>query len=268
MFFLFAIFLSCNESTDTIIVEDIIKSNYLCDNFTITLDEYKGDVHHVFRVKPVVVGNIAFNRNRFWKNIEEFWKPYNISFILEPTSKVDKLDPNSTIKECLDGYYENGYLVALILPTGIKLSAPLNVTGQANGIPSLSNPAKGKPVFFILEEAMYTNIVNHEIGHTLGLNHTFQYNDVRNKGLNCDSGDGVPDTVTPIEGGGVGAITCKYYAPEDWIKDYTEDEIDNLVTNVMSYSHPNCITSVTEGQLQKIRAQIAINSRLQDAIIK
>ena len=85
---------------------------------------------------------------------------------------------------------------------------------------------------------------------TLAINfvNTFKDYDYENKGLNCETrfGDGINDTVTPLRSGSVGVETCEYYAPEDALKDYSREEILNMVRNPLSYSSPSCMGEFTK----------------------
>ncbi|KAF9050447.1 metalloprotease [Panaeolus papilionaceus] len=87
----------------------------------------------------------------------------------------------------------------------------------------------------------------HEVGHWVGLWHTFQTDDNTNK---CDHGDGDFVKDTPLQNGPssgcpVGRDSC----PDD-------DGLDPI-HNFMDYSDDSCLTEFTKGQIIRFKDQMA-----------
>jgi len=86
----------------------------------------------------------------------------------------------------------------------------------------------------------YTNILAHEIGHYLGLKHTWG-----NSTFSCDNDDGIDDT--PLSA--IPSYTC------DFSKNTCEegrDDLPDMVENVMDYSPASCGKYFTYGQVQRM----------------
>jgi hypothetical protein len=88
---------------------------------------------------------------------------------------------------------------------------------------------------------------------------------MHNKGLNCDAGDNIPDVVTLPRQGSVSPRSCSYFAPREYIENYTTEEIDKATVNYMSYSPPTCLRDFSDAQIERMRKMIEVNPLLQYA---
>ena len=114
-----------------------------------------------------------------------------------------------------------------------------------------------------------TSVVSHEVGHCLGLFHTFRTDNGAElvNGVNCQSaGDFVCDTPADVDDGfTVGYPSC------EWNGNDVDDEgdlYDPDETNIMSYSHPLCYKGFSDGQAERMRFLIATEPTLQDCIVE
>ena len=263
------IFIFSCDSEDEELVSSTDYSSYLCPAFEIDDNRYGSTEELRYHVKVVVVNNAKFYKKEAKKILEsqEHFGGVNIKFKFSRYSYIDTKDSIPSFKDYLRMNNEIGVITLLVFPDNtIFLEDKGSFTlGASSGIPTLSNVSRGKPVLFVRSSVSKTPIVAHEFGHVFGLEHTFYGDDMTNKGLNCGSGDKVPDTVTPMYAGAIGTKSCTYYAPEGWEEFYSELEIENLVVNTMSYSPYVCMKGFTLGQQQKIRKMISINPILQSA---
>lgn len=159
--------------------------------------------------------------------------------------------------------FKPGELVMLIFPEGIKfIEEGIGIIqGAADGIPTFDNPSLGTPTFFIRAERLYTDIINHELAHVYGLLHTFQGNDTLNNGANCDTGDLIKSTNTPPSDLAIVIRTCEPISK--MLEQFTKEEIDNFITNPLSYSPPECMDDFEMEQCQRMRKMIEKNKLLQ-----
>ena len=119
--------------------------------------------------------------------------------------------------------------------------------GQTQGIPGL------KVWVGIKRGSFNGGVLSHEIGHNLGLYHTFErYCGGSETQNNCDEcGDLVCDTVYDTYGATlrqhVDAGTCEFDPGMMQPPTPTGDPL-----NIMAYSWPSCMTSFTDGQVERI----------------
>lgn len=103
-----------------------------------------------------------------------------------------------------------------------------------------------------------TSVISHEMGHVLGLYHTFNNISCNNGETDCfNQGDFVCDTPLDVEISQFDAdpVTCERFtnAPCPAI-------IPDQDNNIMSYMPPTCLLNFTEGQGYQIRRFIAVDS--------
>ena len=249
-----------------------LSNNYACDEFKINSEQYGPSMKFNFRIKILVVGkdslevdNLRDNLNRFGDQANFYFKIMSIDYKgVCPENQV-------SYNKLLEDNYTPGFITIIIVCDNIRFEEEFRsrIDGAALGIPTLEDPTLGKPVLFVRNSVAYGKILHHELCHLYSGQHTFKDYDMANKGMNCETryGDGQPDTVTPLRVGSIGEQSCEYYAPEEALKDYSRDEILNMVKNPMSYSPEKCMGLFTESQIQKMRKMVEINSRLQDCII-
>lgn len=261
---------SCSDNSYEI--KTNLSNSYACENFKLNSEQLYGlNKHHTFLVRLVRIGDDTINGNRLKENLRQFGDQFNISFQIGVVDIVPICGGTVSYLKTLEQYHTPGYITMVVFCDSIAFTEEKNekIQGAALGVPTLEDPTLGKPVLCIRSSVLYTKVLHHEIAHLFSLQHTFKDYDYNNKGLNCNSyiGDGQPDTVTPLRVGSVGAKSCKYYAPQEALKDYTDAEIENMVQNPMSYSSPQCLGVFEESQVEKLRKMIEVNSRLQDCIV-
>lgn len=267
--FLSLLLIECNfnKNKDNLLIEDVITQNYLCEQFEINSSNYKKDNVINYKVRLIAFNNIAVNEKLIEKNINKWFKDVNFNFKIFDIFHNKLMNPLMSCFDFLDGYYNNRYITICAIPDEYRFYEEKKIFfyGKANGIPSIKNTTKGKPVLFIRESQLYTKILMHELGHVFGLPHTFEGEDMLDRGFNCVAGDKIPDTLSPPDGLGVGKKTCEVYAPEGWENNYTMEELENAIQDPMSYSPPHCMGNFSRGQIQEMRKMASVNPRLQDA---
>jgi len=273
VFLTVSIGLGCNKSQlkNIPIIEDVVDQNYICARYEINLSEYTSDNHFKFKVQPIVFGGASINISTVQTLLNKDFKGANISFDIKKPQVVSFIPDEIYYTEYLEDYYEPQQITILVFPKGISLKEERRGTiqGAALGIPEISNPAKGKPIVFMREEVVHTRITSHEIAHSFGIYHTFTPDpNSPILGKSCITGDLVSTTMVPIEGAGVGNKTCDYYLPESFKDTLTQTQIESIVTNIASYSPPQCMEGFDKGQFERMRKIIEINPRIQDAMIR
>lgn len=261
--------LSCNESDKAIPMVEL-EDKFSCDEYRIdNRDFYSFSVEHIFKMRIVDLTHAEYNLERLEQNINKRYEGTNISFDIR---KYEEQSPSDTVnlREIFDKYFEIGYITMVVLSDSIVLETG-NREGASNGIPELDNVSLGRPIFFVKKFTLYEpnlGVLIHELGHVFGLKHLFEGYDMTNKGLNCETGDNIPDVVTLPRQGSVSSRTCSYYAPEKYIENYTKEEIDEATINYMSYSPPKCLRRFSDAQIERQRKMIEVNPLLQYAKAK
>lgn len=265
---LFTLFVSCNEKDGTVLVSRL-QEMYACEEYTIDSPSYMHNIEHVMKLRVVNMSNSYINLPILEETINRKFSTTKISFDIRTYSEI----PTPFVvypRDLFEEHFKFGFITMVVIPDGSIIDGG-NRQGAADGIPSLENVSLGRPVFFVKELALKSvnmGIVAHEIGHVLGLAHTFQDYDMYNKGLNCETGDKVPDTVTMPSNSLVDTKSCTHYLPDELKDIYTEKEKQEAGVNYMSYSPPTCLSSFTEGQIQFMRKMIEVNPLLNQSILK
>ena len=126
----------------------------------------------------------------------------------------------------------------------------MNEGGYATMPPDVGGPLDGIVV------TGFGILLPHEMGHYLGLYHTFQGMDCKNNDCSTD-GDMVCDT--PPQRDIFSSPSCSQPANScstDTLSGFTTD-VPDLISNFMSYGNAPCINEFTEGQSARMRGTIA-----------
>ena len=126
----------------------------------------------------------------------------------------------------------------------------MNEGGYATMPPDVGGPLDGIVV------TGFGILLAHEMGHYLGLYHTFQGMDCKNDDCSTD-GDMVCDT--PPQRDIFSSPSCSSPANScstDTLSGFTTD-VPDLISNFMSYGNASCINEFTEGQSARMRGTIA-----------
>jgi len=210
--------------------------------------------------------------------MDEIWDDntyYRTSFTpdLDGDGKFDNFSPNSHA-HAIDIYL---FPIDSRIAGGISAKIP----GSALAVYGLSQ---------FKDNLVASNVLSHEVGHCLGLYHTFHgYCDLEGgcqeetDGSNCDiCGDFVCDTPTDpypknkkycSDNSFVSNKTCKWSGvPCDCIgiQDKTDTQKGNYNPDthlIMSYSPPRCLQYHTLGQAERMRAVIANSPILQNVVV-
>lgn len=258
----------CSSNKEEEFINTLQSASYSCPKFEIANEKaYGPGVHYRLRVKVIEYNNVTVDVDRLEKTINKFYKKANISVAVHKVEKLIELDTLVSYKDIFKKTSVSDTFVINVLPDNIYFVEGKYIQGVANGIPKYENTSIARPNIIMKEHALYTNITNHELGHSFGLKHTFQDLDYYNKGLNCGLGDGIPTTITPHQQLAVSTKSCKAFLPEHIEARYTEEEIHNMVYNFMSYSPYICLNTIDESQIQEIRKMFELNGRLQDCSI-
>lgn len=260
--------ISCNKEEDKPIM--LSEASYSCPQNAISNAQYQTDRVITYNVKVYKINGASFSKVRTASvlNAKQYFGGSNIQFDFYSVEELDIDVDVMSYRKYLREYYEQGHITLLIVPDNMLFEENVHdgsfTHGVANGVPKPENVSAGKPTIVIRETAALNGIMGHEMGHVFGLPHTFANNDMRNKGLNCDTGDKVVDTVTPHPESGIYNESCELYLPKHLEGFYTDEEAENIVGNSMNYSPYNCMIGFSKDQHQKIRKMASINPRLQD----
>lgn len=256
--------ISCNKEEDKPIM--LSEASYSCPQNAISNAQYQTDRVITYNVKVYKINGASFSKIRTASvlNAEQYFGGSNIQFDFYSVEDLKVDEELISFRDYLEDFYEHNHITLLIVSDDIIFKEESQPTGVANGIPKPENVSAGKPTIVIRETAALNGIMGHEMGHVFGLPHTFANNDMRNKGLNCDTGDKVVDTVTPHPESGIYNESCELYLPKHLEGFYTDEEAENIVGNSMNYSPYNCMIGFSKDQHQKIRKMASINPRLQD----
>lgn len=263
--------LGCNQQEKYVPMVQL-EENYSCEQHVIDSDAYSFNVQHIFKLRVIDYTNKQFDIHELERDINREFVDTNMSFnIVEYQQQVVPSDSVTIdIYKKFDEHFKIGTITMIVVSDSVRFLKG-DKEGSANGIPELDNVSLGKPIFFVKRHATYKKnigIIAHEIGHVFGLKHLFEGYDLYDKGLNCNHGDQIPDVVTLPRLGSVSPRTCAYYAPDEYIKDYTKQEVDEAVINYMSYSPPNCLQKFSDAQIEKMRKMVEVNPLIQYAKVR
>lgn len=206
------------------------------------------------------------------QNMANQYQPQNICFVLGGIRQINNSDLNnhdvsdSTENTELPPYLVNGFLNILIhrqLP---------GYNGYAYAIPNTYLSMVGSTI----SSVDVVGILAHEMGHCLGLYHTFepwkdkfgnptnQENVARSGNCkNCTTaGDVLCDTPAD-DNGGVNA-NCIYIGTA---KDACNTSYSPLTNNIMAYGDYRCINTFTNGQGDRMRTFLTTNADLNSFLV-
>jgi len=161
--------------------------------------------------------------------------------------------------------------------------------GRANGIPGNAFVIGGSPSFNGIVSILFTSpVISHEMGHCLGLFHTFHGSSVENNsGPDCDGsintnlcselvngsnslicGDFVQDTpADPVKLYTYIFTDCIWNCPVTLV-DINGDLYDPDEHLIMSYTYPQCMAYFTADQGQRMRDHLSTQAILQPVILQ
>lgn len=152
---------------------------------------------------------------------------------------------------------------------------PLNeVAGQSGGIGSVFCAVN----FNFINKSFNSDV--HELGHCLGLLHTHTQD--KTNGYNSFTGDKVCDTPASPNLLGLVNSNCELYKDyQDRYNSFINSKYENdpkvlaklpkddlrvTLSNIMSYSYPNCRIEFTEEQIRRMRKTIETSSDLRNCV--
>lgn len=200
-------------------------------------------------------------------NMQEFYSPHNICFELVGIQQINNSDLNfhdvSEEEDDLQPFLVPNALDWFIHETLLDSLDPLN--GNAYNIPNTYFSVVGSAVMSTTNRSTTA----HEMGHCLGLLHTFSGGDehvARTGGCsNCyTAGDGLCDTEADphsenYDTGNVIDSLCQYFGT---VTDACDDLYQMDPHNVMAYGRRSCRDILTNGQGAVMRNTIELESSI------
>jgi hypothetical protein len=211
------------------------------------------------------------------QNMQSFYAPRNICFILTGITQVNNSDLNSQ-----DTDSETGELALYLRSDHVTIFVHATLFSTSDG--SWNGYAYGIPNTFLsivrsaINSTSNRSTLAHEMGHCFGLYHTFQArttaggstireNVARSGGCkNCeDEGDILCDTDADrnIDDDEVGATSCNYLGSAT---DGCGTSLLMTTTNIMTYGRRSCRDNFTSGQGSRARAFLITNVDLTSAL--
>lgn len=201
------------------------------------------------------------------QNMSNQYQPQNICFLLGGIRQINNSDLNDhDAEDSTENTELPPILVSGFLNIFVHKALP-GYNGQAYAIPNTYLSMSGGAI----ESLDVIGILAHEMGHCLGLYHTFEpwkdkFGNPTNKEnvdrtgncKNCTTaGDVLCDTPAD-DNGGVNA-SCTYIGTG---KDACNASYSPLTENLMAYGDYRCISTFTNGQGDRMRTTLATNSAL------
>jgi Secretion system C-terminal sorting domain/Pregnancy-associated plasma protein-A len=227
---------------------------------------------HVIRNSAGTGGQSASEVQEALGFLDQAFNPHNIFFV--PDCEIDYIDDNS--------YFNiNGTSAIFSVnnhPDGIDIYLfpdrpfPLNEGGGlASDFCSKEFYVAGNFWLPPYTSIVRSHVISHEMGHCLGLYHTFDFSDIVND-PNCAGGDSftpngdfICDTpADPNMDFDVNPATCQWGGSGN---DQNGDPFNPDETNIMAYSHVDCQNHFSNGQGQLMRNIIANLPLLQNCLI-
>jgi len=231
---------------------------------------------HIIRMSNGTGGQTLLEANTAFNILQSDYQPYGICFEL---LGIDEIHDDNTYNRTNfslvdtngDGKFDNfspnsnSNAIDIYLFANDKLNF-----GLSAGIPASALVIGGKAYNTNL---VTSHVLSHEVGHCLGLYHTF-HGLCNNEGgcaelvngSNCTTcGDFVCDTPPDPQTHQVNQNTCQWNGSTCGISNgNTYNPNTNLI---MAYIAPNCMLLHTNGQVARMKAIIANSSILQNVII-
>ncbi|MCL1942445.1 MAG: zinc-dependent metalloprotease [Candidatus Azobacteroides sp.] len=239
---------------------------------------------HIIKRSNGTGGQTQTEVNTAFNTLQSDYQPYGISFELLGTDEIwndnyynvninFSCNTNGNTDCDGDGKFNNFHPNSHTNAVDIYLFAndKLN-SGLAAGIPASALVIGGNAYNINLASS---HILSHEIGHCLGLYHTFHglceggCAELVN-GNNCSTcGDFVCDTPADPQMHQVNQNTCIWNGSTCSVsnKDANGDSYHPNTTLYMAYIAPNCMQQHTPGQVTRMKAMIANSPILQNVIV-
>ena len=256
---------SCNKKAP-----NLVPTGIYCEIYDLEGSSYTRSQDVYFKLQPVIFDNEPIDVGKLQNTVNRRYSQGGYFYEVQSPIYVNDNSESISYLRYLYDYYKPGEIRMLVFSNNIEIyeERTNRKYGAADGVPTLENPSKAKPTFFVRREVLYTDVVNHELGHVNGLFHTYEGNDQNDRGATCDTGDKVPTTLTPPQEAKIDMETCKLYLPKYLDEKYTEEEKSDMVKNVESNFPWECMTEFNDAQFQRMRSILNVNSRLQDCILK
>lgn len=202
------------------------------------------------------------------QNMANQYQAHNICFMLMGITQVNNSDLNAQLitDDATDESAEiTPFIVSGHLNIFVHTSLP-GLEGIAYQIPNTYLSMRGGAFTYTSAIA----ILGHEVGHCLGLYHTFEtFNNSRKENVtrsgsckNClTNGDLLCDTPAD-DNGGVNA-SCVYIGTG---KDVCNTSYSPMINNIMGYGNYDCLNTLTTEQGVKMRSTLISNSSLSTLI--
>lgn len=256
---LLLILVSCNNNKRVSDVEEIT-SSFSCAAYTLDELFFDSKEYLEFPITTVFVKpdssytfDVDFNKSENF--LDSIYQKAHIDFSY--TKTVEIVDTNIVNKvvnyknylSLLDQTYGENSLVKVVFPTETLFIQEFE-GNKRTGVIHGAALTIGANTYFVREGNFHNGIDAHELGHVFSLLHLFQQPDKSERGFSCNTGDHVIDT------------------PNEILVELSEEEQEVYNSNIMSYSDPLIINSLTEGQSDRVRKHIEITPSKRKIIVR